>query len=201
MIPVFRRFVKWEAATGILLVVCALIALSGANSPWGGSYAAWWETKLALGFVPLHLDNSLLHWINEGLMESFFLLATLANVDDLGAVLDREVLFAIGQPVSLGILVGLILGKPLGTPLLDWLAVRSGFAVLPPGISWRHMIGIGLLAGIGFTMSLFIASLAFTNGPELATAKMAILIASILSGLGGYLLLLTAGSRRTAITL
>jgi len=138
------------------------------------------------------MEHALHPWVAFAIMPLF----ALANA---GLVFDRDVLATISQPVSLGILLGLILGKPVGIGLLSWLAVRTGLAVLPPGISWRHLIGVGLLAGIGFTMSLFIASLAFNDGPEIATAKMAILIASVVSGVGGYLLLLTAGSRRKSL--
>jgi NhaA family Na+:H+ antiporter len=91
--------------------------------------------------------------------------------------------------VTLGIVLGLTIGKPIGLLGAAWLAVRTGLSSLPPGVSWSAMIGVGLLAGIGFTMSLFIATLAFADGSVLATAKLAILIASLLAGSIGMLLL------------
>ena len=91
--------------------------------------------------------------------------------------------------VVLGIIVGLVVGKPLGILLASWLAVRSGIASLPPGVTWTHMAGVGVLAGIGFTMSLFIASLGFDEPELLEAAKLGILGASLLAGTVGFLLL------------
>jgi NhaA family Na+:H+ antiporter len=91
--------------------------------------------------------------------------------------------------VTLGIILGLTIGKPIGLLGAAWLAVRFGLSSLPPGVTWSSMIGVGLLAGIGFTMSLFIATLAFADESVLATAKLAILIASLIAGSIGMLLL------------
>jgi NhaA family Na+:H+ antiporter len=85
--------------------------------------------------------------------------------------------------------MGLVVGKPIGIALACWLAVRTGIASLPQGATWQHMIGTGVLAGIGFTMSIFIASLAFADADMLATAKLSILAASALAGGIGMLLL------------
>jgi NhaA family Na+:H+ antiporter len=80
--------------------------------------------------------------------------------------------------------------------LFSWLAVRSGFAGLPEGIGWRHVYGVGWLAGIGFTMSLFISDLAFSDGALVAKAKLGILAASLISGVIGWTLLRRATSLR-----
>ncbi len=391
---VFQRFFKLEAAGGIVLMACAVVALVWANSPWAAGYSAFWNTKLTIGIKPFQLSESLLHWINDGLMTLFFFvvgleikrellcgelasakraalpvmaalggmlapaalyacfnagqpsargwgipmatdiafslgvlallgrrvpfglkifLAALAIADDLGAVLvialfytetlsftslaiagafcvalfginRRRVshplpylllglglwlavlnsgvhatisgvlvaiavpsrpnvsrlsapelkglaaplsrfeealhpwvsfgimpLFALanagvalageahsgtGQSVSQGVIAGLVLGKPIGIVLLSWIAVRLGVAVLPEGVQWRHLLGVGMLAGIGFTMSLFVASLAFGIGPLLDAAKAGILVASLASGLCGGLVLLATSLRR-----
>ncbi len=92
-------------------------------------------------------------------------------------------------PLVLGIVFGLVLGKPIGLVTSTWLAVRFGIADLPRGATWPKMIGIGVLAGIGFTMSLFIASLAFSDAARLSSAKIAILLASVSAGTLGILLL------------
>ena len=392
----FQKFSKLEAASGSVLLVCAVAALAWANSPWGQNYTALWETHLTMGFAPFQFSKSLLHWINDGLMTLFFFvvgleikrelllgelasakraalpimaalggmlvpavlyacfnagqpsargwgipmatdiafslgvlallgkrvpfalkifLAALAIADDLGAVLVIAVFYtatiswtslaiagafclcllvvnqrrtqhplpylllglglwlamlksgvhatisgvlvamtipahpslsrplatdcekvespltrfeqalhpwvafgimplfalanagvalhgdlhsALGQPVSQGIIAGLVLGKPIGIVLLSWLAVRLGVAALPAGVNWRHILGIGMLAGIGFTMSLFVANLAFGITPLLDTAKVGILIASLVSGLCGGLFLLATSLRRVA---
>ena len=102
----------------------------------------------------------------------------------------------LSNPVTLGIILGLVIGKPLGITLFSWAAVRAGLAALPRGVSWRLVHGVAWLGGIGFTMSLFIAGLAFANAPDLLTeAKLGVLIASIAAGLCGGFLLWRGGSR------
>lgn len=89
---------------------------------------------------------------------------------------------------SLGILAGLIIGKPLGVVILSFVAVAIGICRLPSDLNWWHVIGAGILGGIGFTMSIFIANLAFTGNPETINAsKIAILSASLLAGGTGFL--------------
>jgi NhaA family Na+:H+ antiporter len=93
----------------------------------------------------------------------------------------------IGQPVSLGIILGLLLGKPVGIWLFSWLSVKLGICSLPGGVRMKHILGVGFLGGIGFTMSIFITLLAF-NDPALHNiSKMAILAGSFISGITGYL--------------
>jgi len=88
---------------------------------------------------------------------------------------------------SLGIITGLIIGKPLGVFLFCFLAVTLGLARLSEGLTWRHIFGAGLLAGIGFTMSIFITLLAFNDADIVNNAKIAILAASLVAGLAGFL--------------
>jgi NhaA family Na+:H+ antiporter len=101
-----------------------------------------------------------------------------------------------GQPVSVAIIVGLVLGKPIGVLGFSWLAVRSGLAVLAPGLSWPFIIAGSFLTGIGFTMSLFIAGLAF-DWSVLNAAKLGILSGSALSAMLGGALLIWLTLRRT----
>ena len=107
----------------------------------------------------------------------------------------------IGKPVALGVLLGLVLGKPIGISIAAWGAVKLGFASRPVGVSWRLIHGVSWLGGIGFTMSLFIAGLAFGGAaPMLTAAKLGTFLASILAGTVGWLLLRSAppfDSRRT----
>ncbi len=94
----------------------------------------------------------------------------------------------LGNSVTLGVLAGLLLGKPLGIVGLTWLTVKLRWASLPPGLNMHHIFGVGLLGGIGFTMSIFIADLGFVDRPEdLLMAKTGILLASAIAGLGGYI--------------
>jgi NhaA family Na+:H+ antiporter len=96
---------------------------------------------------------------------------------------------AISTPIALGVVLGLVLGKPIGIALMSFLAVKLRVADLPEGVGWAQVIGAGMLGGIGFTMSLFVASLAFRNTAEITEAKMAILLASVLAGVAGFLML------------
>jgi NhaA family Na+:H+ antiporter len=110
----------------------------------------------------------------------------LANA---GVAFSAQCLSGETLPVVLGIVFGLVLGKPIGLLGAAWLAVRGGLADLPQGATWRQMAGVGVLAGIGFTMSLFIAALAFVQPDILATAKLGIFLASLIAGSAGLLLL------------
>ena len=91
------------------------------------------------------------------------------------------------DPIMLGVLAGLLLGKPIGIAGLTWLTVKMGWATLPAGLNMNHILGVGLLGGIGFTMSIFIADLGFANSPhDLLMAKTGILLASAIAGFGGF---------------
>lgn len=96
----------------------------------------------------------------------------------------------ISQPISLGIILGLVVGKPIGITLFSFLAVKMKLADLPFGVSWRQVVGASFLGGIGFTMSIFVSNLAFEDPGLLSQAKLAIIIASLIAGFAGYFLLL-----------
>jgi NhaA family Na+:H+ antiporter len=113
-------------------------------------------------------------------------LFALANA---GVRIGSDVGSALANPVSLGVMLGLLLGKPVGIMLASWLAVWASVGVLPSGTSWRAIHGVSLLAGIGFTMSLFIAALAFPASPLQDSAKLGILAASFVAAVLGWLLL------------
>ena len=137
------------------------------------------------------LEHSLHSWVSLLIMPVF----ALANA---GVALAGSQLGGEALPVVLGVVLGLALGKPIGLTAAAWLAVRLGLADLPKGVSWYQMVGVGVLAGIGFTMSLFISSLAFAEPALLATAKLAILIASLLAGGAGMLMFVRAPAPREA---
>ena len=118
-----------------------------------------------------------------------FVVMPLFALANAGLSLGGDVLAILAHPVSVGVVTGLVLGKPLGIAACAWLAVRSGLTALPDGLSWQHILGVGFLAGIGFTMSLFITNLAFGGTELLSTAKLGILAASVAAGLLGWELL------------
>lgn len=100
------------------------------------------------------------------------------------------------HPVTIGVMLGLILGKFLGIAGFSWLAIKLGVGKLPAGVSFNHIAAVSLLGGIGFTMSIFIAELAFVGQPEhLLMAKTGILLASIIAGVSGYIWLYLAGNK------
>ena len=86
------------------------------------------------------------------------------------------------RPVLVGITLGLVVGKPLGVVAMSYLAVRMRLAALPAGVTWKGVVLVGVVAGIGFTMAIFIAGLAFADSPSEGPAKLAILVASVVSG-------------------
>jgi Na+:H+ antiporter, NhaA family len=117
-----------------------------------------------------------------------FLILPLFALANTAIVIAPDWTQALASHNSLGIIGGLLVGKPLGITLLSVLAVHIGVCRLPLDLGWRHIIGAGLLGGIGFTMSIFIANLAFPGDPETVNAaKMAILGGSLIAGVLGYL--------------
>ncbi|MDH3520197.1 MAG: Na+/H+ antiporter NhaA, partial [Myxococcales bacterium] len=124
------------------------------------------------------IETSLHPWSSFAIMPVF----ALANA---GVPLEVG---AFGEPIAIAVALGLLLGKPLGVLLVSFAAVRVGLAQLPREVGWGVLAGGGLLAGIGFTMALFIAGLAL-EGAQLDAAKLGVLAASLLAAGGGILLL------------
>lgn len=118
-----------------------------------------------------------------------FLVMPIFALANTNILFENKMIEGLSSPLGLGIIFGLALGKPIGVTLFSWLAVKLGFAKLPNRANWKHIFGLGLLAGIGFTMSIFIALLSFSNPDYKVEAKFAILIASLLSGIAGYVFL------------
>lgn len=138
------------------------------------------------------LERDLHPWTTYLILPIF----ALANAGvGLGAGVPLDLL----NPVSLGVILGLVLGKPLGISSFAWLAVKSGLAELPADVGWWQLVGASALAGIGFTMSLFIANAAFEDPALLVTAKVGIIVASLVAGVVGFVALRRAspGFERT----
>ncbi len=109
-----------------------------------------------------------------------------------GVRIEGDILAILGHPVSLGIVLGLFLGKQIGVSLFSWLAVKLGGGALPDGVRWSHVYGASCLAGVGFTMSLFIGELAFRDPLLISDAKIGILAGSLLSAVVGLVVLAVA---------
>jgi Na+:H+ antiporter, NhaA family len=135
----------------------------------------------------LRLERALHAPVSYGIMPLF----ALANG---GLRIDSSIAHAFSEPITLGVLLGLLIGKPIGITAASWLVVRMQLAALPDKVSWRELGGVAWLGGIGFTMSLFVAGLAFADPEQLAFAKAGVLTGSLLAGTGGGLWLI-AGAR------
>lgn len=132
--------------------------------------------------TPLQRFEHLLHpWVAFFVMPVF----ALANA---GVTISSGLSESIAHPISIGIILGLFIGKQLGIFGFSFFAIKLGLASKPEGVNFTKMYGAGILAGIGFTMSLFIANLAFSSDELLNIAKVGVLLASLISGVIGYLI-------------
>ncbi|WP_313190494.1 Na+/H+ antiporter NhaA [Sphingobacterium sp.] len=118
-----------------------------------------------------------------------FLIIPLFAFANTNITLEKEMLGGLTSGLGLGISLGLLVGKPIGILLTSFLCTKAKLSSLPEGSNWKHIIGVGLLAGIGFTMSIFIAILSFNDPEHVSEAKLSILLTSLLAGVFGYLAL------------
>jgi Na+:H+ antiporter, NhaA family len=174
---------------GVFLWVCVL--KSGVHATLAG---------VAIGLaIPLRgaaaedsplrsLEHALHPWVTYAILPLF----AFANA---GVPLSGLSLAALLAPLPLGIAAGLFVGKQVGVFAATWLVVRLGFASLPPGAGWLQIYGVALLTGIGFTMSLFIGTLAFDGAAENIAVRIGVLTGSLLSAVAGYAVLHWAGRR------
>jgi len=148
-------------------------------------HAALWELEDAAERAQapmLRMEHALHPWTS-------FLIVPLFALANAGVAIRGELGAMVVEPVFLGILLGLVIGKQVGISLAAYAVVRLGLASLPDGVRWRHIYGAAWLGGIGFTMSLFVAGLAYGEGSALAVTKVSIVGASVVAGIGGYLVL------------
>ena len=133
--------------------------------------------------VPVHLLKRFEDMIH---IPVYFIILPAFALANTNLVLPEHPLQALSGPLSTGIMAGLVIGKPLGISLSCYFLVSRKWAQLPSGVNWYKLIGAGILAGIGFTMSIFISALAFSGGPVEDMAKISVLVASLLAMLIGY---------------
>lgn len=158
-----------------------------------GVHATLAGVMLALT-IPLKRISKLEHGLHDPVNFIILPLFALANT---AIVFPNEIAATLASPINHGVLLGLIVGKPLGITLIAFIMVKLGIAQLPKGLGWKHIIGLGLIAGIGFTMSIFISMLAFKSEDAQTTAKLAVLIASTIAGLMGFIYLKLLNKRNT----
>jgi len=198
------------AAAGGGLALAALLGAAGVRAMgvyWLVGAGVWLATLhsgvhatvagVLLGFLtPAHAmragdARSPLEQLTEALHPwSAFVVMPIFALANAGVSLDPAALAdPLARRVALGVAIGLVVGKPLGVMLVSWLAVQLGLAVLPTGVGFRHVLGAGLLAGIGFTMALFLTALAFEESALAAASKLGVMAASVLAAAAGLLLL------------
>lgn len=125
-----------------------------------------------------------------------FLIMPIFALANTNITFEKGMIEGLNSPLGFGIIVGLFFGKTIGITLFSWFAVKIKLAKLPSGANWQHIIGVGMLAGIGFTMSIFISLLSFSDPFHITEAKFAILCASVISGLIGFVYLKSIGKKK-----
>ena len=178
---------------GTLLWICVL--KSGVHATLAGVLLAFTiplKTVDRQGRSPLKALQHKLHSKVNYLILPIFAFA------NAGLELNAEQIRNLANPIPLGIVAGLFLGKQIGVFSFSWLAIKSGLAKLPTGAGWLHMYGLSILCGIGFTMSLFIASLAFedVSTSYLISDRIGVLAGSILSAIFGFTVLYLASNKK-----
>jgi NhaA family Na+:H+ antiporter len=162
-----------------------LMLRSGVHATLAGVLLAFAIPFGTRGSETASLSERLEHALQRPVAFAILPLFALANT---GVVVDGEALRRLAESNGIGIAAGLLLGKPVGVMAFCALAVACGLGRLPEGVGWSHVLGAGLLGGIGFTMSIFIANLAFAADSAMIDAsKLAVLIASLAAGGAGYL--------------
>jgi NhaA family Na+:H+ antiporter len=187
LLVAMNRLLRWMALLPYLLggaLMWFLLLKSGVHATLAGvllAFAIPYSVKDGDQESPSHRLEEFLHKPVAFVILPIFALANTA-IPIAGNWLQE-----LGSSNSLGIMLGLLLGKPLGVTLVCFLAVAVGLCRLPPDLNWRHIAGAGLLGGIGFTMSIFISNLAFAGAaPLIDASKIAVLLASSLAGLLGF---------------
>lgn len=166
------------------IVLWVLVLKSGVHATIAGVLTAFFvPLKDRFGKSPLHsIEDNLSPYVMFGIVPVF----AFANA---GVVLKGLTLSDFAQPLTLGIALGLILGKQIGVLGVSWAMVKSGLAKLPHGVNWTHIYGLACLAGIGFTMSLFIGGLTFTADSHMNHVRLGVLAGSFVSAVLGYFVL------------
>ncbi len=166
------------------VIMWVLVLKSGVHATLAGVITAFTIPLTdRFGKSPLHaLENGLEPYV-------LYLIVPLFAFANAGVILTGLTVSDLFAPLPLGIAAGLVLGKQLGVFGVTWLMVRAGFARLPQGAGWAHIYGIACLAGIGFTMSLFIGGLSFGDPALMNQVRIGVLAGSILSAVMGYVVL------------
>lgn len=181
--------------TGVILllgvVMWVLVLKSGVHATLAGVITAFMIPLYdRWGKSPLHsLEHSLTPWV-------YFAIVPIFAFANAGVVLAGLSLSDFLAPVPLGIALGLIIGKQIGVFGLTWIVVKMGWAQLPHGANWAHIYGVACLAGIGFTMSLFIGGLSYSDPELINQVRLGVLSGSLVSAIVGYTVLMMASAEK-----
>ncbi|HCQ63836.1 MAG TPA: Na+/H+ antiporter NhaA [Rhodobacteraceae bacterium] len=172
------------------IVLWVLVLKSGIHATLAGVLTAFFiPLKDRWGRSPLHsLEHGLDPWV------AFFIVPVFAFAN-AGVSFSGMSINAITSPVTVGIVAGLVLGKQMGVMGATWLVVKTGIAKLPHGANWAHIYGLSALAGIGFTMSLFIGGLSYTDPLLMNEVRLGVLVASAISAVIGYAVLMAVSRK------
>jgi NhaA family Na+:H+ antiporter len=188
LLIVFNRTLRIMALTPYLIggaIMWFFMLKSGIHATIAGvllAFAIPFSAKTDDEKSPSHRLEHILH------KPVAFIILPLFALANTGVIIGESWAQELTSVNSLGIMSGLLIGKPLGIMLLCFMAVTIGICKLPTGLTWKHIFGAGLLGGIGFTMSIFITNLAFTgNADAITTSKIAVLLASLTAGTIGFL--------------
>lgn len=168
------KFGWWNIVLGLALWFC--IFNSGIHATIAGVLFAF---TIPVNKLPV-LENKLHDAVN-------FLILPVFALANTAIIFPADITASVTSTLSMGVITGLLIGKPLGITLICFIAVKLNIAQLPSHTNWKKLLGAGILAGIGFTMSIFISMLAFSNPQWQDTAKIAVLAASLLAMLFGFL--------------
>jgi len=124
-----------------------------------------------------------------------FIIIPLFAIANTNITIQSEMVHGLTTALGIGIIGGLLVGKSVGILGISFIATKLKLCTLPEGANWKHIFGVGLLGGIGFTMSIFVSILAFTDPMLIEEAKFAVLIGSLFSGAIGYLFLASIGKK------
>ncbi len=180
---------KWWVTLLIGLLVWYCVFNSGIHATIAGVLIAF--------LVPLERLSNYEHTLHDPVNFIILPLFALANT---AIEIPGNFGEAINTSLSWGVLAGLVIGKPLGITLASWITVATGLGERPSGTNWMQLLGMGALAGIGFTMSIFITMLAFTDPTTQNIAKLAILIGAVVSVAAGLLILFFSGKTKNSHT-
>lgn len=191
---VLTAIIAWAAKKNISFGIRLLLALALWYLIFNSGIHATVAGVLFAFTIPMseleHLEHKLHNVVN-------FMVVPIFALANTAIILQDNVMESLNSPLNFGIQAGLVIGKPLGIFLFCYVLVRMKWGSLPTGVSWAQLAGVGMLAGIGFTMSIFIATLAFNDPASQDIAKISVLIASLLAVILGSLTIMFFSKKLT----